>query len=190
MAAGLRGGTLFADRYRLEHELTEDDTTTTWQAQDVALERSVRLQLLRPGSLRDTAAAEAFRRDVRQAARATSPTAKVLDGGDDTATGLPFVVFEWDPAPEMQLTQPIELPVSTTAKSPAAKTCAAKTCAAKTCAATTCAAAQLRRSTARRRAADGSAADRGRGADRQLADATRNIRIDRLQPAKADASFS
>ena len=121
MAAGLRGGTLFADRYRLEHELTEDDTTTTWQAQDVALERSVRLQLLRPECLRDTAAAEAFRRDVRQAARATSPTAKVLDGGDDSATGLPFVVFEWDPAPEMQLTQPIERPAPRPQRPPADK---------------------------------------------------------------------
>jgi Bacterial SH3 domain len=110
VAAGPRGGTLFADRYRLEHKLTEDDSTTTWQAQDVALERSVRLKMLRPERLRDAAAAEAFRRDVRQAVRAPSPSAKVLDGGDDSATGLPFVVFEWDPTPELQLTQPIEQP--------------------------------------------------------------------------------
>jgi hypothetical protein len=104
-------GALVARRYRLQHKLLDSATSITWQALDTALGRSVRLEILRPEVLGDAAAAEAFRHAMREAARAASPTAKVLDGGDDPETGLPFVVYEL-PAPvaDRQTTRPIVRP--------------------------------------------------------------------------------
>jgi hypothetical protein len=85
---------LVAGRYRLEHALGEDGLSITWQAEDTALGRRVRLRQLRPDHLQD---AQAFRSEVRAAAQDTSRSqGRVLDGGEDEETGLPFVVNEWD----------------------------------------------------------------------------------------------
>jgi hypothetical protein len=104
-------GGLVARRYRLQHKLLDSATSITWQALDTALGRSVRLEILRPEVLSDATAAEAFRQAMREAARAASAAAKVLDGGDDPETGLPFVVYEM-PAPvaDSQPTRPIVRP--------------------------------------------------------------------------------
>jgi hypothetical protein len=91
--------------------LSEGATSTSWQALDTALGRTVRLEMLRADRLDD---AEGFRQRTREAARAQSP--RVLDGGDDPDTQLPFVVYEQPdlpPAvPEAQPTQPLERPVA------------------------------------------------------------------------------
>jgi hypothetical protein len=88
--------TLVSDRYQLQRKLEDDGSATAWEAFDRALERRVLVKVLRADRVAASETVERFRRDVREAARATSPSgARVLDAGDDPATGAPFVVFEW-----------------------------------------------------------------------------------------------
>jgi hypothetical protein len=106
MADGLKHA-LLADRYRLVRQLDADATAIVWEARDTKLDRSVRLQILRPEHVDDSAKAEAFRRTVRAMAQTPSAhEARVLDAGDDPASRAPFVVFGWAAAEEKDARPP------------------------------------------------------------------------------------
>ncbi|HEY3058928.1 MAG TPA: SH3 domain-containing protein [Chloroflexota bacterium] len=105
---------LVADRYRLVRQLDADATALIWEARDTKLDRPVRLQILRPEHVDDSAKAEEFRRVMRAMAQSPSAyDAQVLDAGDDQASRAPFVVFGWAAAEE---TAPpaVELPAQPT----------------------------------------------------------------------------
>lgn len=86
---------LVQGRYRLLRQVGETADATAWVAVDVALDRRVEVTLLERRLAGDPAAAERFRRAARAAAQSTTPgQPRVLDAGDDAASGVPFVVTE------------------------------------------------------------------------------------------------
>src|SRR5579859_1331910 len=86
---------LVAARYELVREVRVGAETVEWEAFDAALERPVRVQLLRPELADDAAAVERFWLTARAAARGTAAAGeRVLDGGRDPETGRLFVVRE------------------------------------------------------------------------------------------------
>lgn len=103
-------GTLLQDRYRLLRAMGDDGDATRWEAHDAALGRPVVVKLLRSARGADPLAAERFRQAARAAARTTPATGgRILDAGDDAATGLPFVVVE-PPADVLPVTTKLRLP--------------------------------------------------------------------------------
>jgi len=86
---------LVQGRYRLVRQVGETADATVWEAADVALDRRVEVTLLERRLAGDPAAAERFRRAARAAAQSTTPgQPRVLDAGDDAASGAPFLVTE------------------------------------------------------------------------------------------------
>ena len=91
--------TRLAGRYELRRPMAETADATLWDGFDAALQRRVRVRLLRPELAADAAARERFGRAARTAARTAAPAGeRILDAGEDRQVGLPFVVLEWSDA--------------------------------------------------------------------------------------------
>lgn len=83
-------GTLLAGRYRLEEQVSVDQLTATWRAQDLTLERTVAVRLLSQSHVRVPATLDAARRAVLVEDRRLQ---RVLGVGTEVGNG--FVVLEW-----------------------------------------------------------------------------------------------
>jgi len=87
---------LIGGRYELVAERGGDQEVVEWEGFDAALERRVRVRLLRQELVDDPQAVERFWTNARAQARATTRTGeRVLDGGTDPETGRVYVVREW-----------------------------------------------------------------------------------------------
>ena len=85
--------TIIADRYALQTRLRSDPGSQTWLANDVVLDRRVRLELLRPELAQDPSVVAALDSATRALARAsTGVLLELLDAGVED--GLPFLVTE------------------------------------------------------------------------------------------------
>jgi hypothetical protein len=87
-------GQVLADRYRLVQVHAEESEMEVWSADDLRLERRVRLEM--PGQP-SAAVDEALLHRFWATARGPQPVggARVLDAGTDAASGQVFLVREW-----------------------------------------------------------------------------------------------
>lgn len=91
---------LIGGRYELVAERGGDQDVVEWEGFDAALERQVRVRLLRQELLDDPLAVERFWSSAREQARGSTRTGeRILDGGTDPETGRVYVVCEWSAEP-------------------------------------------------------------------------------------------
>lgn len=96
-------GQVLAGRYRLVAPLATDGVeaagdreTVAWMADDLRLERRVRVALPRAEYANDAAARERFWARARGAAHGSGVAGpRVLDAGTDAASGQSFLIWEW-----------------------------------------------------------------------------------------------
>lgn len=82
-----------AGRYELTQRIGSGGMGTVWRARDVTLGREVAVKVLHEGLASDTAFAERFRREARNAAGLAHPNiVTVYDSGEHE--GVPFIVME------------------------------------------------------------------------------------------------
>jgi hypothetical protein len=87
---------LIGGRYELVAERGGDQDVVEWEGFDSALERRVRVRLLRQELVDDPEAVERFWTNARTQARGTTRTGeRILDGGTDPETGRVYIVREW-----------------------------------------------------------------------------------------------
>jgi len=87
---------LIGGRYELVAERGGDQEVVEWEGFDAALERRVRVRLLRQELVDDPQAVERFWTNARPQARGATRTGdRILDGGTDPETGRVYVVREW-----------------------------------------------------------------------------------------------
>ena len=85
---------IFNDRYQLTKKIGEGGLAEVYQAQDMALERSVAVKVLRPQYTRDPGFLVNFHREAQKAARLSdSFIVAVYDFGQDK--NRPYIVLEW-----------------------------------------------------------------------------------------------
>jgi serine/threonine protein kinase len=118
-AVELESGTIFAQRYRVEHLLARGGMGAVYVAQQVMTEARVALKVLDPRMLESESQCKAFKVEATVAARVRSQhIVRTLDAGYDDATGLPFLVMELlDSEPLQELVERQgPLPAATVAK--------------------------------------------------------------------------
>lgn len=88
-------GRVLGGRYELRREIARGGMALVWEAHDALLDREVAVKLLLPQFGTDPELLERFRREARAAARLSHPNiVSIFDVGEDTQTGLPFIVME------------------------------------------------------------------------------------------------
>ncbi len=91
--AEIRDGSVLGSQYRLESKIGEGNFAEVYRANQLKLQRSVAVKLLRPGD-DDAEVRERFLREGRSTCRLEHPNAvSVLDAGV-TAAGVPYLVTE------------------------------------------------------------------------------------------------
>ena len=91
--AGLTGGTLLADRYRVDTRIASGGMGVVHRGWDERLSRPVALKLLHAHLAAEAEVERRFRAEARHAARVKHPNVVILFDQDDHQ-GIPFIVME------------------------------------------------------------------------------------------------